>query len=71
MARPRVSIILCRNKLLDRDNSWASVKAIVDGASEAGLIPGDAEDQIELEVKQEKVAHRKEQRTILEIDYGN
>jgi hypothetical protein len=53
--RPRVSIVRCSTKLLDRDNLYGSVKGLLDQLCVAKLIPGDREDQIELRVEQVKV----------------
>ena len=67
--RPHVCFTLCRTKLLDVDAKYGSIKDLLDSLQYAGLIHGDREDQITLEVKQEKVAHRSEEKTVIEIEY--
>jgi len=53
--RPLVRIVRCSTSSLDRDNLYGSVKPLVDQLRYSGLIPGDREDQIDLEVQQIKV----------------
>lgn len=67
-SRPHVCFTLRRTKLLDTDAKWGAVKDLLDGLAYAGLIHGDREDQITLEVRQEKVRHRKEQETVIEVE---
>jgi hypothetical protein len=67
--RPRVCFSLLRTRLLDTDAKYGSVKDVLDGLAYAGLIPGDREDQITLEVQQVKVAHRKDESTVIQITY--
>lgn len=67
--RPVVRVILYRVRLLDSDNANISTKSLIDCLCEVGLIPGDATDQIRLEVTQEKVAHFNEQKTEVKITY--
>lgn len=59
----------CRCKLLDKDNLYASVKDLLDGLQDARLIPDDKEEEINLQVEQEKVSRRKDEKTIIEIEY--
>lgn len=66
--RPHVRFTLCRVKLLDVDAKYGSVKDLLDGLQYAGLIHGDREDQITLEVNQVKVAHYSEEKTMIEIE---
>jgi len=67
-ARPHVSIVLYRcGTQLDTDQKYASVKWILDALVECGQLPGDKEGDITLEVSQERVAHRKEEKTVVEI----
>jgi hypothetical protein len=66
---PHVCFILRRCSLLDVDAKWASVKDLLDGLQRAGLISGDKEGEITLEVRQEKVSHRPQERTEIEITY--
>ena len=65
--RPTVRIIFRRQRTLDKDNYSGSGKDILDGLRHAGLIPGDSEAEIDLQVEQEKVGHLSDQRTVIEI----
>lgn len=56
----------CASRRLDRDNLWASIKPLCDALREAGHIPNDTEQDIELFVFQKKVK-RKEAGTLIEI----
>ena len=67
--RPCVVFTLHRVQLLDTDAKHGSCKDLLDGLAYAGLIPGDREDQITLDVRQEKVAGYKEEKTVIEITY--
>lgn len=58
--RPHVGIFLHRTKLLDPDSKTASVKPLLDGLVAAGLIPNDREEDIVLQVEQEKVPASRE-----------
>lgn len=69
MARPTVSIVLCRNRLLDKENAYGSTKPVTDGIVKAGFVPNDTEEAIELHVNQEKTV-RGFKETIITIDYG-
>lgn len=66
---PFVRFTLCRVRLLDVDAKYGSVKDLLDGVAIAGLIPGDREGQITLEVRQEKVRSFKDEKTVIEIFY--
>ena len=68
LARARVCIV--RRSCgpgLDRDNLYGCVKPVLDGLQAAGLIAGDSEREIELEVTQERVKTRREQGTQITI----
>ncbi len=67
--RPRIRFTLCRVRLLDVDAKFASVKDLLDGLAYAGIIPGDREGQITLEVHQVKVAAFKDECTKIEIAF--
>lgn len=58
-----------RCRLLDADNFAGSVKELLDGLVRAGLLDDDSPEHIILITQQEKVAHRKDEQTIIEIDY--
>lgn len=62
-------VISWRCRLLDYDNLVAGAKALIDGLAQAGLIPGDGPDQIETEYCQQKVKHRQQEATVVEIIY--
>lgn len=66
-SRPHVRITLHRVNLLDTDAKWASVKDVLDCCWRSSLIHGDREDEITLEVSQEKAARFKEEKTVVEI----
>lgn len=57
-----------RRRLLDPDNLYGGTKYFTDSLRYAGLIPGDTEVQIQLEVSQEKVATKEEEHTLIEIE---
>ena len=61
---------LCRKKLLDVDAKYASVKDLLDCLAIAGVIRGDKEGEITLEVNQEKVKLCDEQ-TVIEVFAGS
>lgn len=64
---PLVRFTLCRVKLLDVDAKYASVKDLLDGLTIAGIIHGDKEGQVILQVEQTKVAHYEDERTEIDI----
>jgi len=68
-ACPHVVFVLCRVRLLDIDAKYGSIKDLLDGLQYAGLIHGDKEGEITLEVRQEKVKKYALERTIIGIDY--
>jgi hypothetical protein len=57
---------LRRQKLLDVDAKYASVKDLLDCLTIAGIIRGDKEGEITLEVNQEKVVKASEE-TVIEV----
>jgi hypothetical protein len=68
---PLVRFILYRVRLLDVDAKYASVKDLLDGLQHAGLIHGDQEGQVRLDVQQKKVGRYAEEQTIIEIEYAD
>ena len=64
---PLVRFTLARKKLLDVDAKYASVKDLLDGLAYAGIIHGDKEGQINLEVEQRKVAKGEAETTTIEV----
>lgn len=67
--RAHVRITIRRRRLLDPDNAYASVKDLLDGIRDAGLILDDSEERITLEVNQEKAGKGEDEGTRIEIDY--
>jgi hypothetical protein len=60
-----VSITSYRARLLDPDNLCP--KYFIDFLRYCGAIPDDREEDIILEIKQEKVAHRAQEKTVIQI----
>lgn len=58
-----------RVKPLDPDNHAGGQKDLLDGLRHAGLIPGDEPWRIKLETEQVKVAHYKDEQTVIEVEY--
>jgi hypothetical protein len=67
--RPLVRFSLFRVRLLDVDAKYASTKDLLDGLAAAGLVDGDKEGQVRLEVEQVRVGSYKEEKTEIEIIY--
>ncbi len=65
---PLVCFTLRRIRLLDIDSKYGSIADLLDGLQYAGLIHGDKEGQIRLEVRQEKVSTKKEEKTLISIE---
>jgi hypothetical protein len=65
--RIRVCFIGYRTRPLDPDNFAAGTKDLLDGLRHAALIHGDEPWRIDFQTRQVKVAHRKEERTVIEI----
>jgi sulfur carrier protein ThiS len=58
---------LRRKQLLDVDAKYSSVKDLLDCLAIAGVIRGDKEGQITLEVNQEKIKRGEFEQTIIEV----
>lgn len=58
---------LCRKSLLDVDAKYASVKDLLDCLVFSGIIPGDKEGQITLEVTQQKCRKGEPEKTVIEV----
>ena len=68
--RPRLlhcRFTLCRKSLLDIDAKYASVKDLLDCLVFSGVIPGDKEGQITLEVNQKKIIKGQNEETVIEV----
>jgi hypothetical protein len=65
----RVALIftLRRVRLLDPCAKYGSCKALIDGLRYAGILYDDREEDITLEVNQEKVRHFKDEETLISI----
>jgi len=61
----RLRITSRRVRLLDPDNLFP--KYLIDALRYEGLIPNDTTEDIILEVRQEKVARKKEEGTVIEL----
>lgn len=64
---PHCRFTLVRKKLLDVDAKYSSVKDLLDCLAIAGVIPGDKEGQITLEVIQRKTTTGQAEETIIEV----
>lgn len=53
----------------DPDNIGGGCKALLDAIKKLGLIPDDSPDYIELEIKQRRVDHVSQEKTLIEIQY--
>lgn len=70
--RPFVRIVRCSRYLLDSNNLDDSCKATLDRIVEAGLIPDDGPEDIDLDVSQIQVGTEAEVGTSITISYpGN
>lgn len=67
LPRRIVRIFSYRRRLLDFDNLTGGCKYFLDCCRYAQLIPDDRPEDITLEVRQEKVASKAEERTEIEI----
>ncbi len=67
--RTTVRFIGYRVRPLDPDNFAGGTKDGLDCLRHAGLIRDDAPEFIKLETEQIKVAHRSEEKTIIELEY--
>lgn len=66
--RPIVRITSCRIRLLDKDNLYRGCKSLLDALRYTGAIPGDSEMEIDYQARQIKVAHRREEKTVIELE---
>ena len=69
LQRVIVRFIGYRVRPLDPDNFAGGTKDLLDGLRHAGLISGDEPWRIDFQTRQEKVAHRSEERTVIELEY--
>lgn len=58
---------LCRKQLLDVDAKYASTKDLLDCLAIAGIIRGDKEGEITLEINQRKIVKGESEGTIIEV----
>lgn len=66
-ARPRVVITSYRRRLLDKVNRYGGAKSLEDALRYAGILDGDTDKQVELEVNQVQVHSPEEERTEITI----
>lgn len=66
--RPVLRITSFRCRPLDKDNLYRGAKPLLDGLRYAGLISGDSEAEIDYEAVQQKVAHRCDEKTVIELE---
>ena len=64
-----VRFIGFRCRPLDPDNFAGGCKDLLDSLRHAGLLHGDEPWRIDFQTRQEKVAHRSEERTVIELEY--
>lgn len=58
---------LCRKSFLDVDAKYSSVKDLLDCLVLSGVLPGDKEGQITLEVVQQKPLKGEPEQTVIEV----
>lgn len=69
LGRISLRFIGYRVRPLDPDNFAGGTKDLIDGLRHAKLIPNDSPEAITLETEQVRVAHRKDECTIIDIEY--
>jgi hypothetical protein len=69
--RPCLRITRCAVRLLDQDNLVGGAKSLIDCIKSAGLIEDDSPGCVDLHVEQRQVVSRTEERTEIELIYGN
>jgi hypothetical protein len=62
---------ISRVRPLDQDNAFGGVKSCVDLLVGSGILPSDSPETLKIEVEQEKVAHRRDQRTEITVIWPN
>lgn len=65
--RVTVCITSYRIRLLDLDNAFGGQKPLLDCIADLGLIRGDDPEAIELIVRQRKVEHRNQEKTLVQL----
>lgn len=65
--RALVRITSHRVRLLDKDNLYRGAKALLDALRYSGAIRGDSEMEIDYQARQIKVAHRCEEKTVIDL----
>ena len=64
---PVVRFEISRHRLLDVDAKYAAVKHLLDGIVATGIVAGDKEGQIELEVIQQKASKNEAETTVIKV----
>lgn len=67
--RTKVRFIGYRCRPLDPDNFAGGCKDLLDGLRHSGLLSGDEPWKIDFQTRQEKVSHRSEEKTVIELEY--
>lgn len=69
-AKARITMTRYALQSMDRDNLVSSFKFVGDALVVMGVVPDDNPDCVELYVSQERVGHRRDIRTVIEIVDG-
>ena len=64
---PLVRFEISRQRLLDVDAKYAAVKHLLDGIVATGIVAGDKEGQISLEVSQTKCQRGENEKTVVSV----
>lgn len=67
LKKARIQFTHCTVSPRDRDNLYASVKAILDAIVDARIIPDDKDEFLDLSCRSLKVPHREDERILIEI----
>lgn len=68
LGRARIELTHFAVRPRDRDNRYASVKAIIDAIVDAKVIPDDSDEYLDLECLSVKVPHKDEERVEITIE---
>lgn len=67
--RITLGITSYRCRLLDEDNLTGGCKQIIDALKYSGLLHDDSPKEISFKASQVRVAHRKDEKTVVDIEY--
>ena len=68
LKNPKITFKLYSYKTMDRDNAFGSIKPLLDGITNAGVIEDDSNKHCTVEVEQIKVNKINEGKVIIEIE---